>query len=150
MKRILVLALALVSSSSMVRPIAAQPPRGAPSAATCSAMLVVHDVQVRAGCRIDERVTQAPARLTYPCAGGRATASFGASRFEGAVDRTGVVDIEIQTHFDFSDHCHWTTKQEITGSLHSGALAYEYREEPDRGQHGCASACVATAAVRVE
>ena len=147
MKRaLLVLVPLLVFASSDSRTIAQPPPPGA----TCSAMLVVYDVQVRSGCRIDERVTAAPARLTYPCAGGRASASFGGSRFDWTVSGTGDVDIQIQTGFDFSDGCHWTTKQEITGSLHTGALSYAYREEPDRGQHGCAGACVASASVRIE
>jgi hypothetical protein len=117
---------------------------------TCGATLRVYDVRVRAGCTIDERVTGAPGILSYPCGGGPATASFGASVFAGAVSPAGDVDLSIRTGFDFSDGCHWETKQYLRGNLNSGALAYEYREEPDDGQRGCAGACVATASVTVE
>lgn len=116
----------------------------------CGGTLVVYDVQVRAGCSIDERVTRAPGRLSYPCGGGPAEAWFADSRFAGVVDASGNVMLEIQTGFDFSDGCHWTTKQQISGNLSQGALGYEYREEPDRGQRGCAAACLATATVRTQ
>ena len=116
----------------------------------CGAMLVVYDVQVRATCQIDERVTRAPGRLTYPCGGGPAVAWFADSAFAGTVDAAGNVAIEIQTGFDFSDGCRWTTKQQIQGNLGQGALRYSYREEPNEGQRGCANACLASATVRVE
>lgn len=121
-----------------------------PQSSECGAMLVVYDVQVRSGCRIDERVTRAPGRLSYPCGGGPAQAWFADSQFVGTVDAAGNVMVEIQTGFPFSDGCQWTTKQQIMGNLGAGALRYEYREEPDRGQRGCAAACVATATVRMQ
>jgi hypothetical protein len=118
-------------------------------ATSCSATLQVHGVSVRSGCQIDERVSGAPGTLVYPCEGGAASASFGASVFQGTVSATGEVTLDLQTGFDFTDRCHWTTKQSIRGSLVSGGLAYEYREEPDPGQRGCAAACLGTASVAV-
>jgi len=122
---------------------------GTSSGATCGATLRVYDVRVRASCTIDERVTAAPGVLTYPCEGGPATATFGESVFAGTVGPTGDVDLSIRTGFDFTDGCHWETKQYLRGNLSSGALAYEYREEPDSGQSGCAGACIASASVTV-
>jgi hypothetical protein len=119
------------------------------SGGTCSASLRVYDVRVRSGCVIDERVTASPGTLVYPCGGGAATVSFGASTFTGMVSPNGDVNLEIRTGFPFSDGCHWETKQFITGNLASSALAYEYREEPDPGQRGCAAACLGTASVTV-
>lgn len=119
------------------------------ASSTCGATLRVYDVRVRAGCTIDERVSGAPGVLSYPCEGGAATATFGASVFAGAVSPAGDVDLSIRTGFDFTDGCHWETKQYLRGNLNSGALAYEYREEPDEGQRGCAGACIANASVTV-
>ncbi len=121
----------------------------ASTSGTCGATLTVYDVRVRAGCTIDERVSGTPGVLTYPCGGGPATATFGASVFTGAVTATGDVDLSIRTGFDFTDGCHWQTKQYLRGNVNSGALSYEYREEPDEGQVGCAGACVANASVTV-
>ena len=119
------------------------------SGGTCGASLSVYDVSVRSGCVIDERVTGAPGYLSYPCGGGPASASFGASVFSGTVGPAGDVLLEIATGFPFSDGCYWQTKQFIRGNLGSGVLGYEYREEPDPGQRGCADACLGTAYVRV-
>ncbi len=125
-------------------------PVGASSAGgTCGATLSVYDVSVGSGCVIDERVTGAPGYLSYPCGGGPATASFGGSVFSGSVGPSGDVLLEIATGFPFTDGCYWQTKQFIRGNLGSGVLGYEYREEPDPGQRGCASACLGTAYVRV-
>lgn len=126
------------------------PASGAPaSSATCTATLRVYDVRVRSGCVIDERVTAAPGTLVYPCGGGPASVSFGASTFTGSVSTNGDVALEIRTAFPFSDGCQWETKQFINGNLASGALHYEYREEPNPGQRGCAAACLGTASVTV-
>lgn len=122
---------------------------GPASSGTCGVTLAVYDVNVRAGCVIDAQVTAAPATLSFPCGGGPAAISFGRSAFTGTVDGAGNVDLSLRTGFDFTDGCHWETKQFIRGNLGSGALSYEYREEPDAGQAGCAAACLGTAAVRV-
>ena len=116
---------------------------------TCSATLSVYDVNVGSGCVIDERVTGGPGYLTYPCGGGPASVSFAGSVFSGTVSGSGDVLLEISTGFPFSDGCYWQTKQFIRGNLGSGVLGYEYREEPDPGQYGCAAACLGTAYVRV-
>lgn len=117
----------------------------------CTARLVVHSVSVRRGCTIDERVTQAPGQLTMPCRGaGPVRATFGASVFAGEVNASGEIDLAIETGFDFTDGCHWTTKQRIRGRVGESAWSYEYREEADPGQSRCAAGCVASAEVRVE
>lgn len=121
----------------------------APPPATCRASLRVYDLRVRPGCTIDERVSGAPGVLEYPCGGGPASATFGASRFSGVVSASGDVELEIRTAFHFSDGCDWETKQFLRGNVGSGALSYEYREEPEPGQAGCAAACVSTGSVAV-
>lgn len=119
-------------------------------ARVCTAELEVHSVTVRRGCTIDERVTQAPGRLEMPCRGaGPPRATFGTSVFEGAVTASGEIDVGIETGFDFTDGCHWRTKQRIRGRVGDSSWSYEYREEPDAGQRGCAAACIASAEVRV-
>lgn len=136
----------IVDASASVYVEGSSPPA---SGGTCSAMLRVHDVRIRSGCVIDERVTAAPGRLVYPCGGGPANATFGGSTFSGAVSAGGDVDLEIRTAFHFTDGCDWETKQFLRGNLGSGMLSYEYREEPQPGQGGCAAACVGTASASV-
>lgn len=122
---------------------------GGAGGGTCTAQLVVSNIQRRAGCTIDERVSRQPGVLTYPCVGGPAEARFGETRFAGEV-RGGNVTVEIETRFPFSDGCQWSSKQRIVGALGTRALAYEYLEAPLDGQHGCAPACSASGAVQVQ
>jgi hypothetical protein len=95
-------------------------------------------------CWVDEVVTAAPGVLTYPCAGGPATATFGDKSFFGVVDGDRV-ELCTRTEFDWEDGCHWQSAQHISGSIASGELRYEYSEAPDAEQADCASACTAEA-----
>lgn len=112
----------------------------------CSEPLSVKQTSTGAGCWIDERVTGAPGRLDYPCAGGAATATFGESQFAGAVKGGGVA-VGLSTRFKFSDGCMWESRQQITGALADGTLRFSYREAPLPGQKGCSSACSAEGVV---
>lgn len=158
----LALALALVSSWSAAeprRPPGAPPPMeyappppveqpGPPQGGVCTALLVVRRTRGAAGCTIDERVTHAPGLLEYPCGGGPATATFGASRFTGTV-MNGAVNLGLSTRFHFSDGCDWESVQTIQGDLGGGPMVYSYAEAPLPGQARCANACRAWGAVTV-
>lgn len=117
-----------------------------PVPAQCTTTLSVGQVRTGASCSIDERVAGRSSLLVYPCGGGQATADFSGSVFQGVVDAQGQVRVFIETRFPYQDGCTWRSKQQITGPL-AGPLAYEYREEPEPGQTGCAGACVASARV---
>lgn len=120
-----------------------------PPTAQCTAILSVRQTVARPGCTIDERVTRAPGVLTFPCGGGPATANFGGSIFNGAV-QNGVVTVSLRTAFHFSDGCNWQSVQSLTGSLASRQLAYIYNEGPLPGQSGCANACEASGVASVQ
>jgi len=113
----------------------------------CQTTLAVGVVQTRAGCQIDERVSGQTAVLSHACGDGPASVGFADAMFQGNVVG-GVLDVSIETEFDFTDGCHWRTKQRIEGTLASGALQYGYEERPDPGQSGCARGCLANAQVR--
>jgi hypothetical protein len=115
----------------------------------CTAILVVRQTETRRGCAIDERVTRAPGVLRYPCAGGPASADFGASRFTGSV-QAGVVDLRLRTAFRFTDQCNWESVQAISGNLGNGELTFVYSESPMPGQARCAAACLAHGSVTVQ
>lgn len=119
------------------------PPTGAEQ--ICEKRMVVPRTQGAESCFIDERVTRVPGVLRYPCSGdGWAKAAFGPALFLGRVDH-GQVALTLNTEFDFSDHCTWSTEQTLRGALSSGGLDYAYTEHPNAGQRGCASSCRATA-----
>ena len=115
----------------------------------CTAILVVRQTEARRGCAIDERVTRAPGVLRYPCAGGPASADFGASRFTGTV-QAGLVDLRLRTAFHFTDQCDWESAQAISGNLGNGELTFVYSESPMPGQTRCAAACLAHGSVTVQ
>lgn len=112
----------------------------------CSETLSVKQTSEPLGCWIDERVTESPGRLVFPCDGGPATATFGESQFGGVVDG-GAVAVALKTRFKWSDGCVWESTQEITGKLAEQKLAFSYREAPLAGQKGCDPACAAEGAV---
>jgi hypothetical protein len=125
----------------------AQAAQGAPMPQTCTALLkVVQLGRSSSTCWIDERVSKTQGRLTYPCAGGAAEATFGEAVFTGEL-RDGRADLALTTTFDFQDGCRWTSDQHITGRLATDHMDYAYSEAPLAGQSGCASACTAKGAV---
>ncbi|MDB4947137.1 MAG: hypothetical protein JWP97_6671 [Labilithrix sp.] len=88
--------------------------------------------------------------LDFPCNGdGEATLSFGSKTFAGAVVN-GKLDVCTGTEYPFNDGCTWSSAQHVSGSVTSGALEFKYGEAPKRGDHDCAQACGATAAIRVD
>ena len=113
----------------------------------CEKRMIAPRTEGAAGCFIDERVTQSPGVLRYPCEGsGWVKAVFGAAVFLGRLD-AGNVDLVLGTEFDFSDGCVWSTEQHLRGALSSPALNYTYSEAPKPGQRGCSTPCSARARV---
>jgi hypothetical protein len=139
-----------ISEATRDRPPPRQPapprpqPQPGPAEQICTARVVVRQTEGASGCFIDERVTQAPGVLRYPCAGGPATATFGANVFAGTVGPDGAVNLALRTTFHFSDGCDWQSAQSITGALASRHLTFSYQESPVAGQRGCARPCRAT------
>lgn len=119
--------------------------------AMCTKSVVVDGVSKRPGCFVDTVFTSGQrGKLTLPCDGdGPATLSFGAKSFTGAVIG-GKVDVCTGTEYPFGDGCTWLSAQRVSGPVASGALKFAYGEAPRAGQHDCASACTATATVRLE
>ena len=100
-----------------------------PSTATCS-----FNEKVRSG---------GPATLTFPCAGGAATARFSSQTFIGTADKTHV-DITNSAPFTFRT-CQVTSTQRITGTPPN--LSYSYSERTTGGD--CAKVSTCTASGRV-
>ncbi|MFO0672603.1 MAG: hypothetical protein U0235_23820 [Polyangiaceae bacterium] len=118
--------------------------------AMCTKTVVVDSFAKRPGCFVDTVFTDGQrGKLTMPCDGdGPATLSFGAKSFSGAVIG-GKVDVCTGTEYPFADGCTWLSAQRVSGSVASGSFKFAYGEAPRAGQHDCASACTATAMVRV-
>lgn len=114
----------------------------------CGAVLTVTEVRAPDGCSIDERVSKRSARLIYPCAGGAARAAFGDAVFTGTFSSEGEIDISLDTTFEFSDGCTWSSVQRIAGTKGT-RLAYHYREAPLEGERGCAAGCEAEGHVQL-
>jgi hypothetical protein len=124
------------------------PPTG--TEAICTKRLVVARTEGAEGCFVDERVTQTPGVVRYPCAGtGWAKAVFGHALFLGRIEN-GRVDLVLNTEFDFSDGCVWTTDQRLRGAISGEALDYSYAEGPRPNQRGCSTSCSARARARIE
>lgn len=144
----LAVALAAAVAHAEVRELrphlpALPPPTGAER--ICQKQLVVARTEGAEGCFIDERVTQTPGTLRYPCEGnGWVKAVFGQAMFIGRLDG-GALDLVLNTEFDYSDGCQWTTDQHLRGALSSPGLDYSYAERPRPGQQRCAGSCSARA-----
>jgi hypothetical protein len=120
-----------------------------PKTGTCTATLKVVPLgRSGASCHIAEEVAGQNGTLTYPCAGGRAEATFGSYVFQGFIT-DGKIDLLLSTSFDFTDGCKWRSRQRVQGSVASGELGLDYEEAPEPGQKSCASACTAGARVKV-
>jgi len=130
--------------------VEAATPAGRPPGAMCAQELkAVRLTPSSSTCWVDEHVTSSNGVLTWPCAGGRATAVFSGSTFLGEVSADGKVDLTLETRFDFKDGCKWRSTQTIRGALKSDRLSYDYREEPLEGQSGCMAACRAAGEIRI-
>jgi hypothetical protein len=84
----------------------------------------------------------AGATLTFPCAGGVATATFGTQPFSGTVTGTSVV---LSNTADFTlETCGLQSQQTITGDLATGQLVYQYGETLVNGDCFGFSTCQAS------
>ncbi len=117
----------------------------------CQRSVVISAISKRASCFVDT-VAQAGENgtLTYPCNGdGEATLTFAKRSFAGSTIG-GRLNVCTGTEYPWSDGCTWTSAQKVTGSIASGTLNFTYGEAPRPGQESCATACDATATVRIE
>lgn len=132
-----------------VRPPERQRPAPSGAERMCTKRLVVTRTTGAEGCFIDERVTRVRGVLRYACDGtGPATATFAEAVFRGRIEG-GQVDVLLNTDFNFSDGCVWTTEQHLRGAISNEALDYSYAERPREGQQGCSASCRAHARARI-
>jgi hypothetical protein len=123
------------------------PPDASDAGGVCSKSLTVTITQPGPStCVYDSKVVEtSPASLQYQCAGGAASATFGAQTFVGTL-ADGTLTITNFSRYPFkvlTVTCWYTAKQVITGKLASGALQYSYVEALDSGQ---SPLCVLTTA----
>ena len=57
-----------------------------------------------------------------------AEATFKDAHFKGVVSRGQVVDLRLETEFDYKDGCTWRAIHTIEGMLSGGGLTYAYSE----------------------
>lgn len=97
---------------------------------------------------INTQVTKSTVTLTYPCAGGVATATFGQQAFTGSVT-AGKLLITNVMPFDLQS-CHLESTQTITGDLATAALTWSYGERFLGGNCSGDIICTATGKVKVQ
>jgi hypothetical protein len=117
---------------------------------TCTKTLTIPNVSLsNSVCTdINTKVTKAPATLTYPCAGGNASATFGAQAFAGTVTGT-TIDVKNVESFTLKS-CQLQSTQEITGDLAAAPLSYSYGEKFLGGDCSGFIICKATGKVSVQ
>jgi hypothetical protein len=82
--------------------------------------------------------SSSPATVSYPCAGGAASATFGAQTFTGT-ESDGSLSITNVSKYTFTNTkyhvtCTYVATQTITGTLASGKGSYSYGEALDADQ----------------
>jgi hypothetical protein len=82
--------------------------------------------------------SSSPATLTYPCAGGAASATFGTQTFTGT-ESDGTLSITNVSKYSFTNTkyhvtCTYVATQTISGTLASGKASYSYSEALDANQ----------------
>lgn len=97
---------------------------------------------------INTQVTKGAATLTYPCAGGVATATFGNQTFTGTVTAgklliTNVMQFTLQS-------CHLESTQTVTGDVSTAPFAWSYGERFVSGDCSGDIICTANANVSVQ
>jgi hypothetical protein len=118
---------------------------------TCTKTLTIPSVSLsnKVCTDINTQVTKANAvTLTYPCAGGVATATFGQQPFTGSVTGgklliTNVMPFDLQS-------CHLESTQTISGDVTTPALTWSYGERFLSGNCSGDIICTATAKVNVQ
>ncbi len=98
---------------------------------------------------INTQISKGPVTLTYPCAGGAATATFGTQTFTGTVSATGQVNVTNVMPFDLSS-CHLESTQTITGPVGAPPLSWSYGERFLSGNCSGDIICTATAKISVQ
>ena len=95
-------------------------------------------------CSFNEKVRSGgPATLSFPCAGGAASARFSTQTFVGTADRSHV-DITNSAPFTFKS-CQVTSTQHIVGTPPN--LSYSYSERITGGNCSGVSTCTASGRV---
>jgi hypothetical protein len=97
---------------------------------------------------INTQVTKGAATLTYPCAGGVATATFGNQTFTGTVT-AGKVLITNVMQFDLGS-CHLESTQTVTGDVATPPFGWSYGERFVSGNCSSDIICTANANVSVQ
>lgn len=117
----------------------------APSAGTCTLNLRSTSFSPStATCSFNEKVRSgSPATLTFPCAGGAATARFSSQTFTGTADKSHV-DISNVQPFTFQQ-CQVTSTQHISGTPPN--LSYTYSERTTGANCKGVSTCTASGRV---
>lgn len=124
---------------------------GAGGGPTCERRLRVLSLTVQPGCWVDVSISVGQVgTLSWPCEGGVGSVAFGAMAFRGVVLPGGGIELCAGTQFDWSDGCHWTSAQYVTGRLADPRVTFTYAEAPAPGQAGCAPSCSASAELRWE
>lgn len=117
----------------------------------CSAKLVAGGIRAKPSCFLDEQISHGAGRLEYPCEGnGNASATFGDHVYEGEV-RDGTLEMKTSSELDYTDGCHWTSQQTITGSPTEKSLRWVYAESAVSvtGSTQCLPPCDATADIAI-
>ncbi len=95
---------------------------------------------------INTQVTKGAVTLTYPCAGGAATATFGTQAFTGTVSATGQILVTNVSSFTLQS-CHLESTQTIAGAIGTPPLAWSYGERFVSGN--CSGDIICTASSKV-
>lgn len=141
-------------SLSSAPSVCAPPVVHASAGPMCTRTVVVRSLTLSSpSCYTDLRVAVGDrGTVTYPCSGdGASKVSFDRGTFEGA-DIGGKVTVCTGTQYEVPlvDHCTWSTAQQVTGSIASGALRFTYGEAPKESPGMCATACTSVGAIEVE
>lgn len=131
------------------RSFVAVPSRPSEDRNRCDARLTLTGrIRTGATCKLDEQISHGAGRMRYPCTGdGPVEVEFGTHRFTGSL-LSGRVALDLTTELDWDDHCHWETRQTLSGMLRGNTLRWSYTEKPVKGT-GCFAACTASADLRV-
>lgn len=119
--------------------------RGEPQ---CTVKLELTKVKTRPGCFVDTPKRGSTGKATFRCRGGETHVVLGRHTFDGTVEG-GELEALATSEFEFSDGCVWKTRQEVSGRLTDGELAYHYTERVVSSDGSCASPCTASGTVAV-
>jgi len=117
---------------------------------TCVAALSAGKIDTKASCQLDEKISEGPGRLEYPCDGeGHVHATFGDQELDGSMTH-GEIAMKLVTTPDWHDGCDWESHQTVTGSISRGKLSWYLQEKVVRDTGQCYGACTARAAIEIQ